>query len=103
MTRRDRSIRGSWSVSTTPSFWPFGRSDGNQPELQGEFQIEVVDFRLAVGTRAPGEPEHGGRGCEGDADRDDARDVEGVGECGGGPARDQGAALHGARSGGGRA
>src|SRR2546428_13316020 len=86
-----------------PSYCPLADADGNQREIELEAQIEVVDLRLGVTARAAGEPQDGGRGREGDADRDDARDVEGVGERGGGSGRDQGAALHGVRDGGGRA
>src|SRR5258705_55874 len=39
MTRRERSMRGSWSASTTPSFSRLGHGDGNQ----GEVEVELVD------------------------------------------------------------
>src|SRR5262245_39776175 len=98
MTRRERSMRGSRSVSPTASFWPFGDPDGNQRETQLEVEIEVVDDRFVpVVPGAPGEPEHGGGGCERDPDRDDAGDVEGVGERRGRAGRDGRPSLRGVR------
>src|SRR5262245_11484214 len=79
MTRRERSMRGSRSVSTTHSFCRLARAHGNQVvEVEVELVVPLL-AELGLGP-APREPQHRDARGEGQADRERGGDVERVGE-----------------------
>src|SRR4051794_21194686 len=86
MTRRERSTRGSCSVSTMTSFWPLAGQHRNQNRLEVEIGHDLL---ARVASRSARQDQQSDGERERDADGDGARDVERVGE------RSRGAGVYG--------